>query len=182
MNRSHVVLVDPNDAPIGIMDKIDAHKKGILHRAFSIFIFNQEGMMLLQQRSPSKYHGGGLWTNACCSHPQWGEEIGSGAMERLQYEMGIECPLFKAFHFIYHTPVENNLIEHELDHVFIGITDENPMPNPDEVAGFRWIWPADLDEEIDFEPSRFTSWFRQSWTSVLAEHEKLRIRNKQVGI
>ncbi|HVU98705.1 MAG TPA: isopentenyl-diphosphate Delta-isomerase [Puia sp.] len=167
MERNHVVLVDPDDNPVGTMDKMEAHEKGVLHRAFSVFIFDKEGRMLLQRRAFSKYHGGGLWTNACCSHPQWGEDIRSGAMERLQYEMGLRCDLTPVFHFVYKTPVENNLIEHELDHVLMGIADGEPHPNPQEVAGTRWAWPAELQQEIEIDPGRFTYWFRMSINKVL---------------
>ena len=117
MDRNKVVLVDEQDHALGEMDKMEAHEKGMLHRAFSIFIFNSERQMLIHQRAQHKYHGGGLWTNACCSHPQWGEEIKASASQRLAYEMGLKCDIDHLFSFMYHTPVENNLIEHEYDHV-----------------------------------------------------------------
>jgi len=120
MERNNVVLVDENDNAIGEMEKLTAHKQGQLHRAFSVFIFNDKGELLLQQRASHKYHGAGLWTNTCCSHPQSGEDVGSSAQERLNYEMGLKCDLKFVDSFIYNEQVENNLIEHELNYVFIG--------------------------------------------------------------
>jgi isopentenyl-diphosphate delta-isomerase len=161
MHRNQVVLVDTEDNVIGVMDKMEAHLKGHLHRAFSIFIFNSKGEMLLQQRAAGKYHGGSLWTNACCSHPLPGEEIVSAAHERLIFEMGLECELSKIFSFIYHAKVENELIEHEYDHILVGITDQVPNFNPDEVQDYRWVSISDLEMEIQQNPDRFTVWFRK---------------------
>jgi len=160
MERNKVILVDKDDNAIGEMDKMEAHLKGELHRAFSICIFNHEGNMLIHQRAYNKYHGGGLWTNACCSHPQWGEELKESAMERLHYEMGLLCDIDRRFAFLYKTPVENGLIEHELDHVFIGYTDKNPAPHPGEVNDFRWISPMTLQNMVSLYPQDFTYWFR----------------------
>jgi isopentenyl-diphosphate delta-isomerase len=167
MERNKVILVDSKDNAIGEMDKLEAHLKGELHRAFSIFIFNSEGKMLIHQRAKDKYHGGGLWTNACCSHPQWGEAIEESAIERLYYEMGIQCGIERCFSFQYKTQVENGLIEHELDHVFTGYTDQHPKPHHNEVQDFRWIYPASLQNEICLKPENFTYWFRLSLAKVL---------------
>jgi isopentenyl-diphosphate Delta-isomerase len=165
MERNSVVLVNHDDGPIAIMDKLEAHQKGLLHRAFSIFIFNSKGEMLLQQRAANKYHGGGLWTNACCSHPQWDEDIAEGAAQRLLYEMGIRCELEQLFKFTYKADVENNLIEHELDYIFIGYTDVNPIINAAEVQNYQWISAEHLRQRLKLQPEQFTMWFK-----VLAEH------------
>lgn len=168
MERNKVVLVDENDQPIGEMDKMEAHEKGILHRAFSIFILNSKGEMLIHQRANKKYHGGGLWTNACCSHPQWGEDIKESAEQRLQFEMGLQCNLKKVFAFVYHTPVENDLIEHEYDHVLVGYTDLLPIPNADEVENYQWIERSDLLKKVTDQPDLFTYWFRMALPRIIA--------------
>lgn len=160
MNRNKVVLVDEADNALGEMDKLAAHEQGVLHRAFSVFVFNDKDEMLLQKRAASKYHGAGLWTNACCSHPQWNETVIEGAQQRLAFEMGLFIPLSEAFRFLYKARVENNLIEHELDHVFTGITNDMPSPNPEEVSDWRWVNRADLDNEIKSRPELFTQWFK----------------------
>lgn len=167
MERNKVVLVNADDIPIKEMDKIEAHKSGALHRAFSVFIFNRNGEMLIHQRAAHKYHGGGLWTNACCSHPQWGEDIKESAIERLHYEMGLKCDIKKVFSFIYKAPVENNLIEHENDHVFIGRTDDTPKPHPDEVQKYAWICPEKLQRKIVEQPDLFTYWFKMAVGQVM---------------
>lgn len=167
MDRNKVVLVDEQDHALGEMDKMEAHQKGILHRAFSIFIFNHERQMLIHQRAQHKYHGGGLWTNACCSHPQWGEEIKASALQRLAYEMGLKCDIDHLFSFTYHTPVENNLIEHEYDYVFMGYTDDQPDFNPDEVQNYQWISKTDLLKQIAEQPEKFTYWFRMAVPQIM---------------
>lgn len=167
MDRNKVVLVDEHDHALGEMDKMEAHQKGILHRAFSIFIFNHERQMLIHQRAQHKYHGGGLWTNACCSHPQWGEEIKASASQRLAYEMGLKCDIDYLFSFTYHTPVENNLIEHEYDYVFMGYTDDQPEFNPDEVQNYQWIGKTDLLKQIAEQPEKFTYWFRMAVPQIM---------------
>jgi isopentenyl-diphosphate delta-isomerase len=167
MDRCKVVLVDEHDNPTGQMDKLEAHEKGLLHRAFSVFIFNSRGEILIQQRAANKYHGAHLWTNACCSHPQWGEEVIASAQERLFYEMGINCALEHAFSFIYNSPVENNLIEHEYDHVLIGYTDVGPAPNPSEVQHFYWMKIQPLKEIMLHYPEKFTAWFKIAYDRVI---------------
>ena len=134
MEKQQVVLVNEKDEPIGIMEKMEAHQKGLLHRAFSIFIFDSKGRMLLQQRAAQKYHGAHLWTNACCSHPFPDEELKEAAQRRLQEELGFTTDLHEIFSFIYKARVENNLIEHEFDHVFAGEYDSKIQPNPTEVS------------------------------------------------
>lgn len=169
MDRNKVIVVDKYDHPLGEMDKLEAHTTGTLHRAFSVFIFNSDGEMLIHQRAAGKYHGGGLWTNACCSHPQPGEDIMESARARLNDEMGIDCLLHKAFTFIYNSPVENGLTEHEYDHVFIGYTDQIPEPDPLEVQHFYWMQIEPLREFIREHEEMFTVWFRMAFERVV-EH------------
>ena len=154
-----VILVNEQDEAIGLMEKMEAHEKGLLHRAFSILIFNSEGEMLLQQRALSKYHSPGLWTNACCSHPRNGETILEAANRRLSEEMGMQTELSVLTHFIYKADFDNGLTEHELDYVVKGITNENPTINPDEVNAFRWISISDLNKWVTTSPTDFTVWF-----------------------
>jgi isopentenyl-diphosphate delta-isomerase len=172
IDRNNIVLVNKEDQEIGTMDKLEAHQKGLLHRAFSVFLFNSKGEMLLQQRAENKYHGGGLWTNACCSHPQIGEDILQSAKNRLQFEMGISCDIDVVFSFIYQAQVENELIEHELDHVFVGFSDATPNPNSDEVKAFKWIQPFELLQEITFKPEKYTVWFKIAANRVIQEVSK----------
>lgn len=162
MDRNKVVLVDTQDRALREIDKMEAHVNGWLHRAFSVFIFNSEGEMLLQQRARHKYHGGGLWTNACCSHPRWGEDVKLSAENRLRYEMGITGKLDFAFSFIYKAEVENGLTEHELDHVFLGRSDASPLPNPEEVNDFKWQDFDGILRDVATNPSGFTHWFRKA--------------------
>ena len=169
MSRDKVVLVDINDNVIGEMDKLEAHKTGTLHRAFSVFIFNNKGEMLNHQRAETKYHGAGLWSNTCCSHPQLNEDIKVSAKERLNYEMGIQCDLDFKFSFIYNIPVENKLTEHELDHVYFGIYNSDPVPNPEEVKGYKWISPLELKNEIETKPELYTFWFKQIFANIFNE-------------
>ncbi len=159
MEKEMVILVNEQDEAIGLMEKIEAHEKGLLHRAFSVLIFNSKGEMLLQQRALSKYHSPGLWTNACCSHPRNGETILDAANRRLSEEMGMQAELTVLTHFIYKAEFDNGLTEHELDYVVKGITDNNPTTNPDEVNDFRWICPPDLTKWVCNTPSDFTVWF-----------------------
>ena len=142
------------------MDKLEAHVKGALHRAFSILIFNSKGEMLLQKRAGSKYHSGGLWTNACCSHPVPGEAIEAATRRRLLYEMGIDVPTSFAYKFIYKTALDSNLTEHEFDHVFVGTFDGVPNVNPEEVEDWRFVSLADLKKDVTAHPERYTYWFR----------------------
>jgi isopentenyl-diphosphate delta-isomerase len=169
MERNKVVLVDKNDHAIGEMEKLLAHQQGALHRAFSVFIFNDQGELLLQQRAENKYHGGGLWTNTCCSHPQWGEDIRLSAMERLNFEMGIKCDLKMVYSFIYNEPVENNLIEHELDYVLVGHSNSIPLINKEEVKSYKWAKPEVILSDIKQHPSHYTIWFQLSFPELMLE-------------
>jgi isopentenyl-diphosphate delta-isomerase len=159
MEKEMVILVNEQDEPIGLMEKMEAHEKGLLHRAFSILIFNSNGEMLLQQRALSKYHSPGLWTNACCSHPRNGETILEAANRRLSEEMGMQTDLTILTHFIYKADFDNGLTEHELDYVLRGITNDSPLINQEEVHDYRWINTADLSQWVKSTPSDFTVWF-----------------------
>ncbi len=169
--RDHVVLVTPENVPLGIMNKLEAHQKGVLHRAFSIFLFNDKKELLLQQRAAHKYHGAKLWTNTCCSHQQSGEDNLTAANNRLQFEMGIYCPLEEKFSFLYKAQVENNLIEHELDFILMGIYNDNPVINDTEVMDYKWIAIPELMKWIDANPEQFTYWFKEVLPSVLQQLE-----------
>jgi isopentenyl-diphosphate delta-isomerase len=160
MMQEMVILVDEHDNEIGLMEKQEAHVKAVLHRAFSVMVFNDKGEMLLQQRALSKYHSGGLWTNTCCSHPRQGETTEQAAHRRLQEEMGFDCELKLHQTFIYKAPFENGLTEHELDHVFVGIYNQNPHINLDEVNDFHWISLSELDQQLRNQPEKFTVWFK----------------------
>ena len=138
MSEEKVILVDKNDNQVGLMPKLEAHEKGILHRAFSVFIFNSKYELLLQKRASSKYHSGGLWTNTCCSHPREGEDILDAANRRLDEEMGIKTSLRKVFDFIYTAELDNNLIENEFDHVFYGVYDTDPILNKEEAEAVSY--------------------------------------------
>lgn len=155
-----VVLVDDEDRPVGTAGKLEAHRQGLLHRAFSVFILDGEGRMLLQRRAADKYHSGGLWSNACCSHPRPGEPVAVAARRRLKEEMGFTCTLVPAGSFLYRADVGDGLIEHELDHLFIGHWEGSPTPAPDEVMDWWWVPPAELRAEVAGAPERFTVWFR----------------------
>ena len=160
-HEERVILVDRTDQPIGLMDKLQAHVEGRLHRAFSVFIFDREGRMLLQQRALDKYHTPGLWTNACCSHPREGEDTLEAALRRLQEELGLtKVQLTKAFHYYYQAPVGDELIEHELDHVFVGQWEGDLTFNPKEVNATQWISFEELQTWIQKSPQSFTPWFR----------------------
>lgn len=163
----HVVLVNEQDQQIGIMEKMAAHIVPRLHRAFSIFIFNSKGELLLQQRALSKYHSPGLWTNTCCSHPCDGETLEQATSRRLMEEMGMHCEMHEVFTFIYKAPVGLGLIEHEFDHVWFGKTDEVPQINPEEVASWKYMRLEDLQADIKAHPELYTEWFKISFDEIL---------------
>ncbi len=162
-----VILVDELDREVGTMEKLEAHQKGLLHRAFSIFVFNTKGELLLQQRNKNKYHSGGLWSNTCCSHPSPGEGVEGAAYRRLQEEMGFTTELKIIHSFVYKAPFDNGLTEHEFDYVLVGKSDNSPKPNPDEVQDYKWISISDLKEDITKNPDKYTYWFRVSLDDVL---------------
>jgi isopentenyl-diphosphate Delta-isomerase len=161
-----LILVNEQDEPIGVAEKMEAHQKGLLHRAFSIFIFNIKGEMLLQQRAIKKYHSGGLWTNACCSHPYVNQQIQKAAENRLQEEMGFTTPLQKAFTFTYKASFENGLTEHEYDHVFIGEHNGTILPSAEEVEDYCYKTINEIEEEIITFPTKYTEWFKIAFPLV----------------
>lgn len=167
-----VILVDVNDTAIGIMEKMEAHQKGLLHRAVSVFIFNSRRQLLLQKRAADKYHSACLWTNTVCTHPKPDESITDAAIRRLKEEMGIVVNgVTKIFDFTYLERLENELTEHEFDHVFIGFSDAIPLPNPTEVSDFMLIDQNDITDEININPQNYTVWFRKIIHRVLSEVE-----------
>lgn len=160
MAQEHVILVNERDEVQGSMEKMEAHQKAVLHRAFSVFIFNQNNELMLQQRALHKYHSPGLWTNTCCSHQRMGEDSVSAGKRRLQEEMGFQTALNFKGSFIYKAPFDNGLTEHELDHILVGYHDGEPHINPDEVAGWKWISMEELKIDIDQNPDLYTVWFK----------------------
>ena len=170
---SDVILVDTNDVAIGEMEKMEAHRSGLLHRAFSIFIFNKNGQMLLQRRAPNKYHNGGLWSNTCCSHPKPGEDTLAAAQKRLQEEMGFTTSLKKIFDFKYKTLFENGLTEHEFDHVFVGEYDGQIIPNYNEISDYTFLSLDDINASIVANPEKFTSWFKIAFGKVATYRTEL---------
>lgn len=155
-----VILVNEMDVELGLMEKMEAHTKALLHRAFSVFVFNKNGEMLLQQRAITKYHSGGLWTNTCCSHPRPGETILQAANRRLKEEMGFETALIKVLDFIYKAPFSNGLTEHEFDHVLVGYYDGIIYPNQEEVEKYSFNSLADIELQINQCPEIYTEWFK----------------------
>ena len=162
----HVLLVNSSDEPVGTMEKLEAHQKGLLHRAFSVFVFNDKEELLLQRRALDKYHSGGLWTNTCCSHPYPEETATAAGERRLSEEMGFTTPLTDLFSFEYRVQLDNELIEHELDHVLIGHYNGNFQPNTEEVMDSKWIAIPQLIEEMRKSPESYTSWLR----IILTDH------------
>ena len=161
-----VILIDEHDDMIGVIDKMEAHKRGLLHRAFSIFIFNSKGEMLLQQRAFTKYHSGGLWTNACCSHPMPGEKTQDAAQRRLMEEMGFETTIEKIFDFTYKADFHNGLTEHEFDHVFAGEYEGELNINPGEVNDFVYKGVSAIKNEMQTDPQKFTAWFHIAFPKI----------------
>lgn len=158
--NDYVILVDENNNQIGLEEKILAHKKNLLHRAFSIFIFNDSSEILLQKRAPNKYHSGNLWTNTCCSHPLENLSLVESAKKRLVEEMGIKANLNEVFSFIYQAEFDNGLSEYEYDHVLFGISNNKPILNPDEAIDYKWIKISDLKAQIEKNPGNFTVWLQ----------------------
>jgi isopentenyl-diphosphate delta-isomerase len=176
--ENQVILVDEKDRMTGVAEKMKAHREGLLHRAFSVFIFNSTGEMLLQQRAPGKYHSGGLWTNACCSHPQPGENTLQAAQRRLEEEMGFNTPVEEVFHFVYRTEFDNGLTEYEFDHVlageFNGIVDFNKT----EVMDVAYRTMAGIRDSLEKDPRQYTSWFLLAFPRI-AEWWEQRYGNKR---
>jgi isopentenyl-diphosphate delta-isomerase len=158
--KEYVVLVDEKDQKIGLMEKIEAHEKALLHRAFSVFIFNEKGELLLQQRAASKYHSPLLWTNTCCSHQRDGESNIEAGRRRLQEEMGFVTEITEVFSFTYKAPFDNGLTEHEFDHVMIGRYHKAPELNKEEAEAYKWMKMEDVKQDIEVNPSIYTAWFK----------------------
>ncbi|MGB5556098.1 MAG: isopentenyl-diphosphate Delta-isomerase [Flavobacteriaceae bacterium] len=173
MIEEEVILVNENDDELGTMPKMEAHEKAVLHRAFSVFIMNDNGETMLQQRAANKYHSPLLWTNTCCSHQRIGETNTKAGRRRLQEEMGFTTDLKELFSFIYKAPFENGLTEHELDHVMIGAYNEVPKINTEEVADWKWMLPSDIKIDIAKNPHLYTEWFKiifNKFFSHISEH------------
>lgn len=164
--EQQVVLVNESDEMTGVAGKMEAHEKGLLHRAFSVFVFNPDGEMLLQQRAIDKYHSGGLWTNACCSHPAPGEKTEAAARKRLQEEMGFDIPVAKCFDFIYKAGFDNGLTEYEFDHVFVGEYDGPVNYNSEEVMDYRFERMDKLRNALEEQPAQYTAWFRVAFGEI----------------
>lgn len=166
LQQERVILVTPQDEPIGLMEKMEAHQKGLLHRAFSVFIFDSEGKMLLQQRAAQKYHGAHLWTNACCSHPRQNETVEEAAQRRLKEELGFVAPLQKIFCFTYKVAVENDLIEHEYDHVLVGEYEGEINMNLEELCDYTYRSLNEIKASLREQPEAFTTWFRIAFPQI----------------
>lgn len=175
---NQVILVDEKDQEIGQMEKLEAHEKGLLHRAFSIFIFNSLGEILLQKRAKEKYHSGGLWSNTCCSHPRPGESNQAAATRRLREEMGMYTELLPTFSFIYKSELDKGLTEHEFDHVFIGFTDDIPHLNPDEADDYCYISPSLLRIGIKNHPEEYSEWLKICFGELEKYMDHFKYQNK----
>ena len=160
MIEEKVILVDINDEPIGLMDKMAAHEQALLHRAFSVFVLNDKNEVMLQQRASHKYHSPLLWTNTCCSHQRAGESNIQAGKRRLEEEMGFKTELKELFHFIYKAPFDNGLTEHELDHVMIGYSNLEPKINQEEVESWKWMKIEDIKKDMEINPEIYTIWFK----------------------
>lgn len=165
---TNVILVDEKDNPVGVEEKMSAHQKGLLHRAFSIFVFNSNGELLIQKRAQAKYHSGGLWSNTCCGHPTPGEETNVAAHRRLQEEMGFDCDLQESGALLYDTRFDNGLTENEYDHVFVGTYDGAvTLVDSSEIEDWKWMSPRRLLLDMGANPPEYTHWFKLSLTGVL---------------
>lgn len=165
-NKEILILVDEMDREVGHMEKYETHRRGLLHRAFSVFVFNDNNELMLHQRAEEKYHSGGLWTNTCCSHPRVDEPIQKAAQRRLMEEMGFVCPLDFQFSFMYRSELDNNMIEHEFDHVFFGRYDKDPIPNPQEVQNWCFKSLDDISLDLKEKPENYTSWFKVVFENI----------------
>lgn len=172
MDEQMIVLVDEQDNPTGVMEKMEVHRKALLHRAFSVFLFNSKGEMLLQRRAISKYHSGGLWTNTCCSHPYPGETPQEAGKRRMREELGFEAEIQPAFSFIYKAALDNELTEYEFDHVLIGEYDGDVYPNEDEVGDYCYVNMDVLKENLQRHPMKYTAWFKIAFPMLEAYLEK----------
>ncbi len=158
--QEFVILVDEKNNELGLMEKHEAHQKALLHRAFSVFVFNDKGELLMQQRALSKYHSAGLWTNTCCSHPRANEKTKDAANRRLMEEMGFDCELTEKFSFLYKAPFDNGLTEHELDFIYIGVYNGTPKINVHEVNAYKWVTLDNVVKDANINPELYTEWFK----------------------
>lgn len=170
----YLILVDEDDNEKGKEEKLAVHRQGLLHRAFSVFIFDTKGRLLLQQRAGGKYHSAGLWSNTVCSHPHYGEETATAVKRRMQEEMGLQCPVDFAFRFVYKAKFDNGLTEYESDHVYIGISDDTPRPGKEEVQNWEYIHPDTLTKEIMERPQHYTEWLKICLPRVLEYFNSLK--------
>ncbi|OGU03022.1 MAG: isopentenyl-diphosphate delta-isomerase [Gemmatimonadetes bacterium RBG_16_66_8] len=176
-----VILVDPDDREIDTAEKIAAHREGRLHRAFSVFLEDAAGRVLLQRRAEGKYHSGGLWSNTCCGHPRPGEETRDAAQRRLSEEMGVAPALAPVFTFTYRAELASGLTEHEVDHVFLGRLDGEPRPDPQEVAEWRWVGIPELLADLEANPGRYTAWLRPALEGLGARAKPPRTPGRKEG-
>lgn len=175
-----LILVDEKDNITGYGEKLKVHQEGHLHRAFSLFVVNSKGELLIQRRALDKYHSGGLWANTCCSHPLKGEEKDQTIHRRLQEEMGFDCPLTPLFHFIYRAEFDNGLTEYELDHVYIGFYEGRPHPNPEEVCDWKWIDIEELKRDIRQTPDAYVYWLKAAFDEFYRHYRDQKIQNTLV--
>ena len=174
MPEEQVILVNEHDEPIGLMNKLEAHEKAVLHRAFSVFVLNSNNEIMLQQRAHQKYHSPLLWTNTCCSHQRDGETNIEAGSRRLYEEMGFKTELKELFNFIYKAPFDNGLTEHELDHVMIGYFNEDPQINPEEAESWKWMCIEEVKNDMFLHPEIYTVWFKiifDEFYHYLEEHK-----------
>ena len=160
VQEERLILVDEQDNKVGVGTKMQVHLQGALHRAFSVFIFDSQGRLMLQQRASGKYHSGGLWTNSCCGHPRPGESNLAAATRRLHEEMGFDCPLQEVDQILYRVDVSNGLVENEFNHTFIGLYERPPALNPEEAEGWQWMPVNDIFAAVEKDPLHFTAWFK----------------------
>lgn len=166
-NHQLLILVDEEDREWGKLEKIKVHQLGLLHRAFSVFIFNSKGELLMQQRAEEKYHSGSLWSNTCCSHPHYGEDLKDAVDRRLREELDLMVKTEFLFSFIYKIKFDNGLTEHEFDHVFFGISDEKPKPDPKEIKNTRYMKLEELDQDLTVNPGHYTEWLRLCFKDIV---------------
>ncbi len=169
LRKDEVVYVDEQDNELGTGEKLEAHQKGVLHRAISVFIFNRKGELMLQKRAKTKYHSGGLWSNTCCSHPRPGEDIAVAARRRLQEEMGFTTAVRHVHHLLYRTTFQNGLIENEYDHMFVGESEATPVLDSEEAEEWKWMSPEAIRKDVKECPEKYTFWFRLAFEQVLSK-------------
>ena len=170
-NPQYLILVDEKDREWGKLEKMEVHRLGLLHRAFSVFIFNSKGELLVQQRAENKYHSPSLWSNTCCSHPQFGEDLEDAVNRRLLEELGLKVETEFLFSFIYKIKFDNGLTEHEFDHVFFGISDTKPDPDPSEIKSVKYVRPEELEKDLAENPGRYSEWLRLCFRDIIGNEK-----------